>query len=176
MTFTQAITDRINDFAPYAEQMPGVVIIHLIDGFPVVHMSSNGLQLLGVTLDELQDMGPAYYERFFNTEDEDMADFLLQMDKLLRNNNPNESFSFFQQVKIQGKAGWTWHMSAVRIFMHDEDGKPLLTITTSIPIDRMKHITVKAERLQQENNFLRRKKTRQPLPRLASANAAYYTW
>lgn len=153
MLLTQAITDKINDFAPYAEMMPGVVIIHLIDGFPVVYMSSNGLMQLGVTLPELCDMGTEYYSRFFNIED--MADFIPKINSLLGNNDPKESFSYFQQVKVKGKAGWTWHISSTRIFMQDEDGKPLLTITTAIPIDRMKHIEAKAQRLLQENDFLR---------------------
>ncbi len=153
MPLLKAIADKINDFAPYAEQMPGVVIIHQIGEFPVVYMSSNGLKLLGITMNELIYMGPDYHSRFFNTED--LEDFLPQIEALLRNNRHGESFSFLQQVKYAGKKEWTWHISAIRIFMWDDEGKPLLTITTAIPIDRMKHIEAKAERLLKENSFLK---------------------
>ncbi|SDD22886.1 regulatory protein, luxR family [Mucilaginibacter pineti] len=154
MYLNDSVTSKINEFARFAEQMPGVVIIHHISDFSVVYMTANGLKLLGVTLQELIDMKTEYYPRFFNMED--MEDFLPKMRVLLDNNQPEESFSYFQQVKYAGKSDWTWHISAVRIFMWDDEGKPLLTITTAYPIDRMKHIGAKAERLLQENNFLKK--------------------
>ncbi|RCH55920.1 LuxR family transcriptional regulator [Mucilaginibacter hurinus] len=154
MNLTLKAIKKIDDFAPYAEQMPGVVIIHHVGNFNVVYMTSNGLQQLGVTLDELQQMGTEYYPRFFNIEDYET--FIPKMENLLKKNDPTQSFSYFQQVKIVGKTGWTWHISSTRIFMQDDDGKPFLSITTAIPIDRMKHIEAKAERLLKENTFLRK--------------------
>lgn len=154
MHFPENIVKKVNEFAPHAERMPGVVILHLISDFSVVYMTPNGLKLLGVSLQDLIDMNTGYYPRFFNMED--MEDLLPKMQILLRNNNPDETFSFFQQVMYTGKRDWTWHISAVRIFMWDDDGKPLLTITTAYPIDRMKHIEAKAERLMQENNFIKK--------------------
>ncbi|RYZ95349.1 MAG: LuxR family transcriptional regulator [Sphingobacteriaceae bacterium] len=154
MNLPKSAVYKISEFASYAEQMPCVVIIHEVGEFNVVYMTSNGLQQLGVTLQELQEMGPEYYPRFFNIED--MEGFIPKIEALLKNNDPTESFSFFQQVKITGKTGWTWHISSVRIFMQDDDGKPYLSITTAIPIDRMKHIEAKAERLLNENDFLKK--------------------
>ncbi|RVU00876.1 LuxR family transcriptional regulator [Mucilaginibacter limnophilus] len=154
MNLTETITNKINDFAPYAELMPGVVIIHLVGDFPVVYMSSNGLKLLGVTLEELQQIGTEYYNRYFNIEDIEV--FVPKLKALLESDVTDQSVSFFQQVKLAGKNEWTWHMSSVKVFMRDEEGKPLLTITIAFPISEMKHIEAKAERLLEENNFLRR--------------------
>ncbi|RYY37306.1 MAG: LuxR family transcriptional regulator [Sphingobacteriaceae bacterium] len=154
MNLPKAVIDKINDFAPYAEQMPGVVIIHLVGDFPVLYMTSNGLEQLGVTLEELQQIGTQYYHRYFNIEDIDT--FVPKLRALLQGDVSNQSISFFQQVKLAGKNEWTWHMSSVRVFMRDEEGKPLLTITISFPISEMKHVEAKAERLLEENNFLRR--------------------
>lgn len=39
--------------------------------------------------------------------------------------------------------------------MWDEEGQPWLTISMSFPIDAMHHMTAKAGRLLEENNFLR---------------------
>ncbi|MDN3583396.1 helix-turn-helix transcriptional regulator [Mucilaginibacter flavus] len=153
MQLSKAIQNKIDEFAPYAELMPGVVVLHLIGDFPVVYMSSKGLKTLGVTLQQLIDLGPDYHSRFFNIDD--MADFLPKIESLLRNNNADESFSYFQQVKCAGEKDWTWHISSTRLFMWDENGKPLLTITTAIPINQMKHIEAKAERLLKENNFIK---------------------
>ncbi|GAA4309020.1 hypothetical protein GCM10023149_03170 [Mucilaginibacter gynuensis] len=145
---------KIDDFAPYAELMPCVVMIHQIGEFNLVYMTSNGLKLLGVTLLELQEMGAGYYPRFFNMEY--MEGLLPKMDALLRNNSTEDSFSYFQQVKLQGKTDWTWHITSTRIFMWDEAGNPTLTITTAVPIERMKYVEAKAEKILNENLFLRR--------------------
>ena len=47
-------------------------------------------------------------------------------------------------------------MSITLIFLRDAEMKPLLIITLSFPIDAMHHMTNKANRLLEENNFLRK--------------------
>jgi DNA-binding CsgD family transcriptional regulator len=83
-----------------------------------------------------------------------MADFIPKIDILLRNNSHEEYFSYFQQVRYAGETDWTWHISAVKIFMWDDEGKPLLTITTAYPINKIKSLEVKAQNLLDENTFL----------------------
>ncbi|GAA4913881.1 helix-turn-helix transcriptional regulator [Mucilaginibacter defluvii] len=153
MELPKPISQKITEFAPYAEMLPGVTIIHHIADFSVVHMCSKGQKLLGVTVDELREMGAEYYPRYFNMEY--MEGLLPKMEKLLRDNKKNESFSYFQQVKYAGKDDWTWHITSTGIFMWDDDGKPLLTITTALPIENLKEVEPKAERLLAENIFLR---------------------
>ena len=66
--------------------------------------------------------------------------------------------SFFQQVRTSQNNDWTWYLSSTKIFIRDENDKPILTITNAIPIDNEHYFTSKIERLLQENNFLRRNK------------------
>ncbi|MCC8408044.1 helix-turn-helix transcriptional regulator [Mucilaginibacter sp. UR6-1] len=153
MELTKPITDKINDFAPYAEMMPGVTIIHHITDFSVIYMCSKGQKLLGVTVQQLREMGTEYYPRYFNMEY--MQGLLPKMEALLRDNKKNESFSYFQQVKFAEKNEWTWHITSTGIFMWDDEGKPLLTITVALPIENMKEVEPKAERLLHENIFLK---------------------
>ncbi|WP_207429453.1 helix-turn-helix transcriptional regulator [Pedobacter sp. SYSU D00535] len=147
------LIEKIDRFAPEAERMPGVVIIHKVGDFPVVYMSSNGLKMLGVTLNELQEMGTEYYSRFFNIED--MSDFIPKMNHMLQSRDPEATFTFFQQVKFHDRKEWVWHVASTRIFTFDSQGNPELTVTVAVPIDQMKHIAAKAERLLRENLFLK---------------------
>ncbi|MCD8739728.1 helix-turn-helix transcriptional regulator [Mucilaginibacter roseus] len=158
MELTKPVAKKIAEFAPFAEMMPGVTIIHHIADFSVVHMCSKGLKLLGVTINELRQMGVDYYPRYFNMEY--MEGLLPKMEKLLSDNKENESFSYFQQVKYAGKNDWTWHITSTGIFMWDDNGKPLLTITTALPIESLKEVEPKAERLLAENIFLRKNAAR----------------
>lgn len=156
MTLNTGIAQTIAAATPYLERMPGVVIIHQLHPFKVLYMSESGLQELGVSLQELQDMGPEYHEQFFNPED--VRDYAPKVLGMVERNNNKETVSHFQQVRGRGKEEWKWHVTGTRIFMQDDEGKPVLTISVAIPVDAQHYFTQKIERLLEENEFLRRNK------------------
>ncbi len=147
--------EKLANFSDCAELIPGVVVIHEIShkSFNTVYMSSRGLEQLGVGLQELKDMGPEYHEKFFNNDD--MEDFMVKLRKLLEGRDASETFTFFQQVKLKDREDWVWHIGSIRIFHQDEDGTPTHTVTVVFPVDKMKHIQNKAERLLAENKFFK---------------------
>lgn len=147
------IIDRINSIDVIAERLPVIVIVHRITDFSVVYMSPQGLELLGITLEEIREMKAEYRARFFNIDDWD--DYAPKIKKLLVANDMNESITYLQQVKLAAHDKWEWYMSATRLFMQNEAGDPILTITTATSIGDMKHLSLKAERLLEENTFLR---------------------
>lgn len=146
----------IEEIKAIENQIPSVIIIHDIRDSTVVYMSERGRRQLGVDLDELREMGQNYYARFFNPED--AKDYVPKIFGLLERNNNDEMVSFFQQVRTSQNNDWTWYLSSTKIFIRDENDKPILTITNAIPIDNEHYFTSKIERLLQENNFLRRNK------------------
>jgi DNA-binding CsgD family transcriptional regulator len=146
---------KLNIFSECAEAMPGVVIIHELreKDFKTVYMSSRGLYQLGVSLEELSKMGSKYHDRFFNNED--MEGFIVKLRKLLQKKDPKETFTFFQQVKFKDRQEWVWHIGSIRIFHQADDGSATHLVTVVFPVDRMKHIENKAERLLKENMFFK---------------------
>lgn len=151
----QSFQEKLEIFSDCAELMPGVVVIHELSDhtFNTVYMSSRGLEQLGIGIEELKAMGPEYHEKFFNNDD--MEDFMGKLRKLLESRDVNETFTFFQQVKLKDQEDWVWHIGSLRIFHQDESGSPTHTVTVVFPVDRMKHIQNKAERLLAENNFFK---------------------
>lgn len=147
------IDKKIENLAPHAEMMPGVVTIHDLKQGKPVYMSSKGLKGLGISLQELKEVDQKYHERFFNNED--MEDFMAKLEKLLENNDPEETFTLFQQVRIADKDDWVWHITSIGIFHQDDEGHPTHMISFSFPVDQMKHIPNKAERLLAESEFYR---------------------
>lgn len=145
------LEQQIKAFAPQAERMPSVVIIQQLEPFQSIFMNSRGLIELGITINELKQMGTDYLQRFFNLEDSE--DYLKKLKGLLVRNDPDETFTFFQQVKFKERANWVWHIGSTRIFFQDEKEKPSHIVTIAIPIDKLKHIPNKAERLLAEKNF-----------------------
>lgn len=151
----QKIEESIAGIYSVAENLPGVVIIHDMRDWSVVWMSKRGLQELGISLDEVKNLtAEEYYGRYFNAED--TQDYVPRVFDLIQRNNDEETVTYFQQVKFNEADGFHWHMSSTKIFMRDNEGKPLLIITMSFPIDPKHHLSTKAGRLLEENNFLRK--------------------
>lgn len=149
------MNDKISTIAAVADQLPGVVVIHNIqDNLKVEYMSPLGLRQIGVTLEELQQMGPEFHTRFFNPVES--AEYVPKLiHGLLERNSEHEIISFFQQVRFHEQEDWMLHLSTIKIFMRDDAGRPLLTITIAMCIDPMHHLTAKVNRILEENTFLR---------------------
>lgn len=152
----QGINEKLEFLKSYEKDIPGVIIIHSILDSTVVYMSERGLEILGITLEEVRNMQTEYYDRFFNPED--ARDYVPKILGLLERNNDDEIVTYFQQVRPSPDHEWTWYSSSTKVFMRDADNKALLTITIALPIDARHFWNTKVERILQENEFLRCKK------------------
>jgi DNA-binding CsgD family transcriptional regulator len=153
LTLEQRIEDKIAFIQAIEKDIPAVLIIHDIKLGTVRYMSTRGLNILGTTLKELQELGVDYYARYFNQEE--AKEYVPKILALLERNNTDETISFYQQVRSAPDKDWTWYLSATKIFMRDDEGKPILTITTATPVDPKHNFSAKVQRLLDENNFLR---------------------
>ncbi|GAA4424084.1 hypothetical protein GCM10023188_03490 [Pontibacter saemangeumensis] len=150
----EQIRQKIDTIAAVADELPGVLLIHnLRKQLAVEYMSPRGLQHLGVSLEQLREMGTEYHNTYFNPED--AKDYVPKVTAFIEENNDG-IVSFFQQVRARKGDPWSWHFSTTKIFMRDGAGAPLLTITMAYPIDPLHHVTTKVARLLDENNFLRK--------------------
>lgn len=147
------IKKKIAEVDLLADQIPGVVMIHDMRDLSIVYMSRRGADILGVTLDELRNMGPEYHKRFFN--EEETKEQVPKMIGLLERNNNDELVALFQQVRRNEHHPWEWYCTSLKIFMQDDEGRPILTIAVAIPIDPAHNLSSKVTRLLEENNFLR---------------------
>ncbi len=151
--YSPEIISRIDGLVATADSIPGVVVLHEVGDYPVVYMCTKGLVQLGITLPELQQMKAEYHSRYFNIDD--MGDFLPKLHHLIQQKDPDAHFAYFQQVKLASSDSWVWYLTCTRIFALDEKRNPLIIISVALPVQDMKHIPKKAERLQKENYFLK---------------------
>lgn len=154
MTLEQRIQQKIKENEQSFELFPGVVVIHHLHTQTVLYMSRLGREGLNVTNEDLQAMGLDYHRKFFNPEE--AQEYVPKILGLLERNNSEEFVSFFQQVRVAENAEYKWWLSSIRIFMQDDNGAPVATITVSVPVDPEHNFATKIERLLQENNFLRK--------------------
>lgn len=146
-------SEKITFLQAVEKELPAVFIVHNLREGAVVYMSERGRKILDVSLEQIQLPNHEYHQQFFNQED--ASDYAPKVFDLIERNNPDEMVTFFQQVRHAAEQDWTWYLSSTKVFMHDEKGKPLLSLTMAVPVDSKHHITAKVERLLEENKFLR---------------------
>jgi DNA-binding CsgD family transcriptional regulator len=154
MDIEEKINAHISSVATFADMLPAVTIIHKIADGSVIWMNKRGLTELNIKLEDLIKLGnKAYYARYFNPEDAE--DYVPKILGLLERNNDDELVTFFQQVKVNSQDFWTWHISSTKITLRDDLNQPILLLTLSLPIESMHTMSLKAEKILAENNFLR---------------------
>lgn len=151
------IEEKIAQISAVANDIPGVLIIHNVRTYSVEYISPKGEALLGYSLEEIKKMGSEYLSKFFNPDN--INDYLPKIAGLIERNIMEESTSFFEQVKTLKSQEWDWYISSIKILMRDDEQKPILTLTLSVPVDPIQHITPKVSRLLDENIFIRKHQT-----------------
>ena len=146
------IEEKIRAFSPQLELMPGISVIHEIEGYHPIFMTRNGLELFGLSLEELLEIGENYFEEFFN--EDFTVEFFEKLVPLLKKENKEETFTLFHQVKFPPKENFEWFVSSVRIF-HSVDEIPTHTLSITFPIGNLERIPNLAEKLLAENKFSR---------------------
>lgn len=147
------IEEKIAEIDAVAEEFPCVIIVHNIRSQGVEYMSPRGRRILGVSLEELKNMGKDYHDRFFNPED--AKEYVPRLFAMVERNNSDEIISFFQQVRPSEGHPWSWYFSTTKILLRDQEGQPLLTITQAYPVNSGPDQTTTVERLLEEKDFLK---------------------
>lgn len=150
----QRIEERLESIKLFETSVPAVLVVHDVRDFSLIYISKRGLDALGTTLEEIRTSFTDYHSRYFNLEDAEY--YAEKIASFLARNKQDEIVTYFQQVRLAPEYEWVWHLSSTRIFLRDQEGQPLLSLTLSIPVDSKSHITTKVERLQREYDFLRK--------------------
>ncbi len=153
----ESLEQKLERFKPCAERVPGVVEVHRVCPetmkFSTILINQRGMQELGIQNDSEQQTERRTRERFFNNANIEALNRKLR--RLLATRDPRDEFSYFQQLKDKAREEWVWYIGSIRIFHQEEGGHPSHVVTVSFPIDRMEHISTKAERFLAENEFFR---------------------
>lgn len=153
LSLDQRMKEKIAAIAAIANDLPSVIIIINLKTLCVEYMSERGLAILRTTIQELKDLGSAYFDKYFNPED--AQNYVPKLHEMLRRNDPNEVISFFQQVRGNAETEWGWYLTSCKVFMCDDEGQPYLSINTAHPVEELKSFTYKIERLLEEKAIMR---------------------
>ena len=147
-----SIEEKIARSTDEFEKMPGVTVIHSIDGFKPLFMSSNGLKLLDLSLEELIAVKENYQNLFFNKNF--MGDYLEKLLEMISRDGNTETYTFFHQVKLQEE--FRWYAASIKVFHVDPYFNPTHTITYAVPLEDYEWTMKRAQRLLEETEFARK--------------------
>ena len=147
------IDAKIAHILSFEDEIPGVIVIHNIRDYSVVHMSESGLRALNTSLKELKALGMDYYKRFLSP---DSYNYITQFMENIYKSKDDEDISFMQQARASENEEWQWYASNSKIFFRDEEGIPLLSISYVIPLTGKLFFGCKIQRAFNENKFLKK--------------------
>ncbi|MEO7315172.1 MAG: helix-turn-helix transcriptional regulator [Ginsengibacter sp.] len=149
----QQIDSKIAHIITFENEIPGILVIHNLRDFSVVHMSEAGLKILQTNLQDMKALGLDYYKRYLSP---DSYEYLSKFMDLIGSSKDGEDISFLQQIRANENEEWKWYASNSKIFFRDENGLPLLSISYVIPITGKQFFGSKIQRAFNENIFLKK--------------------
>ena len=156
MTLQQRMEEKIACFKDFFEELPAVVIIHYGSSQQVAYMSQRGLNILGVTLEQLLEAAADYDNTFFKPEES--GEYYPKLFEKLYAFGDDEQLTYFQHVWSAKEVRWKLYLTASKVFMRNDEGAAALILTTSTPVDEKHTMYSRVERLLEENAFLRSNK------------------
>jgi DNA-binding CsgD family transcriptional regulator len=150
----ESIKFKLKKIKSFSEIIPGIIIIRELKNFEPVFVSENGLKLLHTKLEEIQTETDKFQNSFFHNED--IYDYKKNLNALENNVNEERSqFTFFQQLRLALEDEWIWHICTSEIFHRDNNNLATHIITIANPINHLKHLPNKVNRLVAENIFFK---------------------
>lgn len=137
------------------ELLPVSVMLHNLDNLQLVqcaYMNNWGCEHLGTSVDEINKLGEAYYERYFDRQ-ESLAIFQ-GMTRYFNEGDFTKQYSFFQRVKLHGDSDYTWFYSMNKVI---KEKKCLLdkSIMISCPIIGVDNLVNKFSKVLDQDNYIR---------------------
>jgi LuxR family transcriptional regulator len=121
---------RLEDVGDY---MPGSVMIQDLQTPTNTYMNKKGCEILRHSSEELEGLGPEYFERFFPKEETEKLSVALQ--QFITNNDHSASYSFFQRVRPNKKVPYQWYFTTSQFYPSAKEEESCKLMHVAIAVD-----------------------------------------
>jgi DNA-binding CsgD family transcriptional regulator len=137
--------------------VPASLMLHELDGLQPIgcsYMNNWGCEHLGTSIDEVNQLGDAYYERYF-VKEESFAIFQ-GMSNYLVTGDFDKQYNFFQRVKLYGNADYTWFYTVCKLVkVKTTAGVDNKVFLLSSPVIGMDSLITRVTKTLDQDSFLR---------------------
>lgn len=112
-TLGQKISNGECTVEEIGEYLPGNLLVTDLSQNAVTYMNKRGCDILMHNLDELQVMGPDYFQRFFVREESERI--ISGYAFLQQQQDPSRVFNFTHRVKPKGASTYNWYFGTAKL-------------------------------------------------------------
>ena len=102
------------------DYIPGSVMIQNLNTMTNTYMNKEGCDILKHSKEELQLLGPGYFEKFF--PEEEIAFLSKELFKFTMEQDYNKIYSFFQRVRPNDRTDYKWYFTTSRLCKEPDNG------------------------------------------------------
>lgn len=95
------------------DYLPGNVLVTNLNSLSTEYMNSNGCNILNHSTEELAELGPEYFQRFFVPEE--MNVFVPNYLKMHQEQNPASIYNFAHRVKTLHESSYKWYFASAKL-------------------------------------------------------------
>ena len=99
--------------------LPGNVLVTDLNKLTTVYMNQSGCNILKHSAEELHELGPEYFQRFFVPEE--MGVFVPTYLNMQKEQNPSRIYNFAHRVKTMSDSTYKWYFASAKLLY--EPGK-----------------------------------------------------
>lgn len=120
-SLTSDLTTASYTISDIGDYLPGSILINDMQLLKNVYMSNSGCRILQKEKEELQQMGAAYFDEFF--DEQEMPQLLSMFHSMVAAKDCRRVSTYFQKVRPNKQTGWKWFFVSFQI-LPASDGTP----------------------------------------------------
>lgn len=144
-------TLKIEEIGDY---IPGSVMVQDLGTMTNTYMNQTGCDILKHSSEELEQLGPAYFSKFFPAEEISILKSELQ--HFAMENDPGKIHSFFQRVRPDEESEYKWYFTTSRLYPSDDVAEGLKMMHIAVPADTLSYAGRKLSNLVQDDALIRK--------------------
>ncbi len=136
--------------------VPASLMIQDLDGLRPIgcsYMNNWGCEKLGASVDEVNELGAGYYDRYFVKEE--TYGIFQGMNNYLVLSDFDKQYNFFQRVKLYGDTHYTWFYTVVKVVQINILGKlENKIILLASPVIGMDHLISRVNKTLDQDQYI----------------------
>lgn len=93
--------------------LPGNVLVTDLSRFTTIYMNNRGCNILKHSAEELEELGPEYYQRFFVPEE--ISVIVRYYEGMLQRQSPSDIYNFVHRVKVPDDSSYKWYFASAKL-------------------------------------------------------------
>ncbi|WP_426671114.1 response regulator transcription factor [Mucilaginibacter sp. McL0603] len=139
----------VEDIGDY---IPGNVMVQDLSRMVNTYMNKSGCEILRHSKEELEELGPDYFNLFFPAKE--IAVLKVELTKFIQLNDTSKVYSFFQRVRPNPDVDYKWYLTNSRLYPKLAKDTALKVMHVSVEVNQLSYVGKKLNYLCDQDEFV----------------------